>query len=288
MDWSNPVLTSTYTDHQTDLKNRDLDLAKGCDPAIVTVTNPPTNMIRWNSASNRWEKYNGTTWDALSATYAITVATANAVANDSVGNAGLRNSVGVSVIGRSANSTGDPADIAAGSNDLLLRRTGDTLNWGQLTVGMLPDAVVTFAKFQNVASKSLVGNNAGSAGVSADIGMGQGMTMSSSKIHAGSGSLQTLTDGATINWDCNSGADAQVTLGGNRTMAAPTNMIDGMEYTIYVIQDGTGSRTLAWNSIFKFPLGIDPVLSTAAGSIDLLIFKARSGNLYGSMLKGMA
>ena len=35
---------------------------------------------------------------------------------------------------------------------------------------------------------------------------------------------QTLTDGATINWNFDLGGSAQVTLAGNRTMAAPTNI----------------------------------------------------------------
>jgi hypothetical protein len=53
------------------INDKFLDLAKGNDPALVTVTNPPTGMIRWNSASNKFEKYNGTTWADLATTYAI-------------------------------------------------------------------------------------------------------------------------------------------------------------------------------------------------------------------------
>ncbi len=100
--------------------------------------------------------------------------------------------------------------------------------------------------------------------------------------------IQTLADGATINWNMASGAWAQVTLGGNRTLAAPTNVLDGKEYTLFVIQDGTGSRTLSLNSVFKHSLGVAPVLSTAAAAVDMLSYKARSGNLYGGILKGMA
>jgi hypothetical protein len=51
---------------------------------------------------------------------------------------------------------------------------------------------------------------------------------------------QTLTDGSTINWNTDSGSVATVTLGGNRTMAAPTNLKRGT-YILEVIQDGTGS-----------------------------------------------
>ncbi|VTU00992.1 Uncharacterized protein OS=Magnetospirillum gryphiswaldense MSR-1 v2 GN=MGMSRv2_2248 PE=4 SV=1: Collar [Gemmataceae bacterium] len=52
------------------------------------------------------------------------------VANDAVTDAKLRNSAALSVIGRSANSTGDPADIAAASDGQVLRRSGTTLGFG--------------------------------------------------------------------------------------------------------------------------------------------------------------
>jgi hypothetical protein len=83
------------------------------------------------------------------------------VKNDGVSNAMLRDSAAVSVIGRSANSAGDPADIAAGSNDTLLRRVSDALGFGQLTVGMFPDSVVTYAKIQNVAESRVLGRQSG-------------------------------------------------------------------------------------------------------------------------------
>lgn len=71
--WSNPTLTSLYTDFVTEVKDRDLDVAKGMDPAIVTVTNPVANMIRWNSANRLWEIYSGVSWGAAIDYYAIQV-----------------------------------------------------------------------------------------------------------------------------------------------------------------------------------------------------------------------
>jgi hypothetical protein len=44
----------------------------------------------------------------------------------------LRQSAALTVIGRSANSTGDVADIAAGTNFHVLRRVSDTLGFGML------------------------------------------------------------------------------------------------------------------------------------------------------------
>ena len=94
---------------------------------------------------------------------------------------------------------------------------------------------------------------------------------------------QLLTDGATINWDVSLGSVATVTLGGNRTIAAPTNLKVG-SYILHVIQDGAGSRTLTWNSIFKWPAGVAPVLTTTGNRRDLFSFVCDGTNLYGSYL----
>lgn len=68
--WSNPVLTSTYTDVLSILKDRDVDLALQFDG--VSPTNLPTGAIRWSSSANRWQKWSGSAWGELTATYALT------------------------------------------------------------------------------------------------------------------------------------------------------------------------------------------------------------------------
>jgi hypothetical protein len=83
---------------------------------------------------------------------------------------------------------------------------------------------------------------------------------------------QTLTDQAAIDWNLALGGAAQVTLGGDRTMNAPTNMVNGARYRLKVIQDGTGTRLLTWNAVYRFPGGVDPCLSAAINCIDLIIF----------------
>ena len=90
----------------------------------------------------------------------------------------------------------------------------------------------------------------------------------------------TLTDGATISWAVGSAQVAQVTLGGNRTFGAPTGMVDGGFYALNVIQDGTGSRTISWNSVFKWASGTAPTLSTAASAKDFFTFRSDGTNLY--------
>lgn len=75
----------------------------------------------------------------------------------------------------------------------------------------------------------------------------------------------------TINWQA--GNSQILTLTGNRTMAAPTNVQDGAILDLLVVQDGTGSRTLTWNAIFWFENGTPPVLGTAAASVDRFLMK---------------
>ncbi len=89
-----------------------------------------------------------------------------------------------------------------------------------------------------------------------------------------------LTDGATINWDLDANQVAGVTLAGNRTMAAPTNMRDGGFYALSVIQDATGGRTLSWNAVFKFPDGNPPALSAGASARDEFVFRSDGSNMY--------
>ena len=88
--------------------------------------------------------------------------------------------------------------------------------------------------------------------------------------------FNTLSDGSTITVDYASGIVHTVTLGGNRTLDQ-TNAINavGQAGSIFIVQDGTGSRTLAFNSAYKFPGGTAPTLSTAANAIDRLDYIVR-------------
>lgn len=98
----------------------------------------------------------------------------------------------------------------------------------------------------------------------------------------------TLSDGASIAWNLSSQQVAKVTLGGNRTLANPSNMVDGGTYILRVSQDGTGSRTLAYGAAYKWPLGSVPVLSTTINALDILTFTSDGTSMYGAIQKGFA
>ena len=88
--------------------------------------------------------------------------------------------------------------------------------------------------------------------------------------------ISTLTDAASITSDFAKGNNFLVTLAGNRTLAAPTNAVAGQSGSIYIIQDGTGSRTLGYNTVFQFVSATVPTLSTGASDVDMLVYMARS------------
>ena len=83
----------------------------------------------------------------------------------------------------------------------------------------------------------------------------------------------TLTDQATVTWDASTQDVCKLTLGGNRTLAAPTNNSTGQFISILVIQDGTGSRTLTWNAVFEFKDDTAPTLTTTASKGDVFVFR---------------
>jgi hypothetical protein len=90
------------------------------------------------------------------------------------------------------------------------------------------------------------------------------------------GTITALTDGATITPDFAAANNYSVTLGGNRTLANPTNLTAGQSGVIVITQDGTGSRTLAYGSYFKFPTGTAPTLTTTASAVDVLAYYVES------------
>ena len=80
--------------------------------------------------------------------------------------------------------------------------------------------------------------------------------------------IVSLTDGTSIAINFNDGQNFAVQLTDNRTLENPTNCVPGQTGSIFVIQDGTGSRTLSFGANYKFPGGTAPTLSTGASACD--------------------
>jgi len=90
--WSLPTNTSLYTDYTAQHVARTADLAVGLDPARTTATNVPTHSVRWNSATARWQIFNGSSWVDLASVYQISI-TGNAGTATTLQNARLINGV---------------------------------------------------------------------------------------------------------------------------------------------------------------------------------------------------
>jgi hypothetical protein len=87
-----------------------------------------------------------------------------------------------------------------------------------------------------------------------------------------SGAYVTLADGATISWDHSTGINFQVTLGGNRTLANPTNPVIGRSGILQVIEPATGSCTISFGNGYFFDSDVAPVISTGNNKINFLYY----------------
>ena len=93
--------------------------------------------------------------------------------------------------------------------------------------------------------------------------------------------LSSLSDGSTITVDFTSGIHHSVTLGGNRTFGDPSNTGSavGQSGSIFITQDGTGSRTASFHADYKFVGGTAPTLSTAANAVDRIDYVVKASNV---------
>jgi hypothetical protein len=88
--------------------------------------------------------------------------------------------------------------------------------------------------------------------------------------------IATLTDAATITPDFGANQNFTVTLAGNRTLANPTNIVVGQTGSIFLVQDGTGSRTLSFGTYYDFAGGTAPTISTTANAVDRIDYIVRT------------
>jgi len=100
------------------------------------------------------------------------------------------------------------------------------------------------------------------------------------------GGITALTDGVTITPNMNDANHFSVTLAGNRTLANPTNLTVGQSGSIFITQDGTGTRTLDYGTHWDFEGGLTPELSTAANAVDSLDYIVRTtGSIHAVLSK---
>jgi hypothetical protein len=138
-----------------------------------------------------------------------------------------------------------------------------------VTTAKIADDNVTYAKLASaaIATASNIRSSASSVLVTPD-----GIESAAAAV--------TLTDAATIavNWD--SGINFSVTLSANRTLGFPTNLQPGTWRRLEVVQDGTGSRTLAFTATgYHSAGGTAPLLSTSAAAVDVFYLYCRTTSI---------
>ena len=90
------------------------------------------------------------------------------------------------------------------------------------------------------------------------------------------GEITALTSGTTITIDMADSNHFSVTLAHNATFANPSNDTAGQTGSIFITQDGTGSRTASWGTDWEFAGGTAPTLTTTAAAVDRVDYVVRS------------
>lgn len=158
-DHNKPNVASVYDNMISEIDGRLDDIAQGFD--VGTPTNMPTSAIGWKSSLNKWQKYTGSTWVDLAATYNISIsgnaATATTAgsattAGNITGTAAVANggtgmttyTLGDIVFASATNVLGKLASVSTG-NVLLSGGVGAAPAYGKVTLtghvsGILPVA----------------------------------------------------------------------------------------------------------------------------------------------------
>lgn len=183
------------------------------------------------------------------------------LADNAVTDAKLRDSAALSVIGRSANSSGDPADIVAGTDNFVLRRSGTSLGFG-LLVNANIDAAAAIAYSKLALTDSIVNADINSAAaiaysklaltnsiVNADIAAAA--AIAGTKISPDFGSQSIRTTGSIFQGAANDDIEEQwingVTLTGSASGTALANLTFNADnygglYVVYQIKDTSNKR----------------------------------------------
>ena len=190
------------------------------------------------------------------------------------------------IVGVTFAFSGDDGDDGAGSGTVTQINAGDGFSFSAITTtgtiavdGNLQDLDALGAVSAN--SEMIVGTGSGAyayeSGATLRTSIGcPALAAVNTFSKAQSGSITALSDGTNISVDLSLNNHFSVTLAGNRTLDNPTNIVAGTSGSIFITQDGSGSRTLAYGSYYDFAAGTAPTLTTTAAKIDRIDYIART------------
>ncbi len=168
-----PTISSGYSNFVNELDARFDDLALGLDPAVTTATNVPTNTVRWNSAGNSWQKWNGTAWNALTAGYSININGTVGATTPSTGAFTTLSTSGVASLGASS-TVGGVAIVTTTGSQTLTNKTLTTptissiVNTGTLTLPTATTTLVGTTTTDTLTNKTLTAPRFADLGFIAD------------------------------------------------------------------------------------------------------------------------
>ncbi len=162
---------------------------------------------------------------------------ATTIANDAVTDAKLRNSQPLSVIGRGANTTGDPGDLTApAGSDHVLRESGSILSFGEITTGGIEDLSITTGKLNdNAVDNTKLANmtEATVKGRAAGAGTGDPTDLSATQVVA---VLETITPYVPRDY-CKTVSVQSFTVATNEAMVLPSFEVGDDDYSV-TLSDG--------------------------------------------------
>lgn len=253
---------------------------------FVTEANATATAVNTNASTAS----TAATTASANATTAQAVATAVLAASNYIGTSAASLSVGsgskalTSVSGASAIVTGDDVTAFSRSNNNNRIRGTATVSGATITLTVAADG---YSGSGTVTDWIIVSSwfAALLAATSSDIWTATSSAMAiTPKGLKDASAFQSLTPGASIAWNTALGFNAKVTLGSaSNAMAAPSGLIDGFTYTLFLTQDGTGNRTVSsWDSTFDWGAAGTPILSTGASKVDMAfgIYSSTTGKLH--------
>lgn len=215
------------------------------------------------------------------------------IAANAVTDAKFRQSAALSVVGRSANSTGNVADISAGADYNILRRSGTSIGFGSVDLsqsGAVGTSILGVANGGTGQSsytngQILIGNTTGNTLAKATLTEGLGIDVANG---AGSITLSQETEApvaiaaSDIDWALTvSGGSYTKTLGANTTFTF-SNLESG-KVIVVRLTNTASNYTVTWPTV-KWPGGVAPTMSTGAAS-DVYTFFYDGTDVYGSYVQ---
>ncbi len=178
--------------------------------------------------------------------------------------------------------TGMPIPSVVGNDGKLLFTDGEGLYWGDIQ----PEALPLFDDEDRgaVPETGAIGNDAliwsdGTWAIPANRNIA--MTNLPNTFTRGQRvEVAVASDAGTTTINTQLSNRYKWTIGGNRTLAF-TNLVNGTNLKLQIIQDGTGGRTVTWPTVTWIP-GSAPTLKTSPGDIDVIEFWYDGTTLYGS------